>query len=364
MPCRSLHHALLTKRTQVLRDKMTELERRKQQLRIDSGQDSQSTEEMVAKKESLQYSLDELRARLEVIESEKAALTVEEDQQYAAESSQQVKVITLQKKVEALNKEMEAKKATIAENGLKMHYRYRKKGKVRAMRVSSHFGLFKQTPLSVVASPVLMENKAKEAESPKSPSINWKRSLNRVKSEMKDQRVNRPSGAPGDYLVWHLDTGEQLSMSSERFHDIYQLDLNYLHSPATHSPHGHSRTNSIDSQGGRSRVHSEGRSHRRTKSNLKLLSTFNGSADAPSVDSPSVAGAATSFRHGPKRDNALTSLSNLPAIADTSKSLSRSGPELQHVLSKVIEREDSSKNTKTTEKQVDVVISPVPGMLH
>ena len=95
---------------------MTELERRKQQLRIDSGQDSQSTEEMVAKKESLQYSLDELRARLEVIESEKAALTVEEDQQYAAESSQQVKVVTLQKKVEALNKEMEAKKATIAEN--------------------------------------------------------------------------------------------------------------------------------------------------------------------------------------------------------------------------------------------------------
>ena len=114
--CRSLHHALLTKRSQVLRDKLTELEKKKQQLRIDSGQDSQSIEEMVARKESLQQSLNELHARLELIERDKTALGVEEDQQYAAESTQQVKVNSLQKNIEAFNREMEAKKATIAEN--------------------------------------------------------------------------------------------------------------------------------------------------------------------------------------------------------------------------------------------------------
>jgi chromosome segregation ATPase len=114
--CRSLHHALLTKRSQVLRDKLTELEKKKQQLRIDSGQDSQSIEEMVARKESLQQSLNELHARLEVIERDKTALGVEEDQQYAAEGTQQVKVNSLQKNIEAFNREMEAKKATITEN--------------------------------------------------------------------------------------------------------------------------------------------------------------------------------------------------------------------------------------------------------
>jgi len=114
--CRSLHHALLTKRSQVLRDKLTELEKKKHQLRTDSGQDSQSFEEMEARKESLQQSLNELHARLEVIERDKAALGVEEDQQYAAEGTQQVKVNSLQKNIEAFNREMEAKKATITEN--------------------------------------------------------------------------------------------------------------------------------------------------------------------------------------------------------------------------------------------------------
>ena len=76
---RSLHQGRLTKRSQVRRDKLTELEKKKQKLRIDSGQDSQSIEGMVARKESLQQSFNELNARLAVIERDKAAPVVAED---------------------------------------------------------------------------------------------------------------------------------------------------------------------------------------------------------------------------------------------------------------------------------------------
>jgi uncharacterized FlgJ-related protein len=113
---RSLHHALLSKRIQVLREKLTELERRKQELRIDSGKDSHSYEDLEAGKEALQRSVDEVRKRLDAMEEEKQVLIQEETQHIQTESEQKELVHRMLTGIEANKREIEAKRKIIAEN--------------------------------------------------------------------------------------------------------------------------------------------------------------------------------------------------------------------------------------------------------
>lgn len=113
---RSLHHALLSKRIQVLREKLTDLERRKQELRIDSGKDSHTYEELESQKETLQRTVDEVRKRLETIMQEKEVLDKETDMQLTAEIEQEAVVQRLLKNIETSKREINIKSKSMAES--------------------------------------------------------------------------------------------------------------------------------------------------------------------------------------------------------------------------------------------------------
>jgi chromosome segregation ATPase len=115
-PDRSLHHALLSKRIQVLRDKLTELERKKQELRIDSGKDNETEKELEAKRETLSRSVEELQAGMQALEDDKQRLIQEETQQIEAQENQKMQVDRQVKDIEATKREVKAKKDTIADN--------------------------------------------------------------------------------------------------------------------------------------------------------------------------------------------------------------------------------------------------------
>jgi len=112
---RSLHHALLSKRIQVLREKLTELDRKKQELRIDSGRDSHTKELLQTSKETLQKSVDELRKRLQSIEEERETLNGDEDRNTEAELKQKGRVEHVLQATEKNNKEIKAKTASLVE---------------------------------------------------------------------------------------------------------------------------------------------------------------------------------------------------------------------------------------------------------
>lgn len=113
---RSLHHALLSKRIQVLREKLTELDRKKQELRIDSSRETQTQEELESQRENLQRAVDDLHADMQALENEKQQLIQEETQQIEAEANQKMLVDRLLKDIEGTKKEVTAKNATMAEN--------------------------------------------------------------------------------------------------------------------------------------------------------------------------------------------------------------------------------------------------------
>jgi chromosome segregation ATPase len=92
------------------------LDRIKQELRIDSGKDSHSYEEMEADKENLQKAVDELRKRLDAIAQEKEALEKETDEQIQAQMNKQESVNRLTKSIEQKNRGIKAKSDTVAEN--------------------------------------------------------------------------------------------------------------------------------------------------------------------------------------------------------------------------------------------------------
>ena len=100
----------------MLREKLTELERKKQELRIDSGKDTQTQEELEAQRETLQRSVEELHAGMQALEDEKQQLIQEETQQIEAEANQRMLVDRLLKEIEDTKKEVKAKNATIAEH--------------------------------------------------------------------------------------------------------------------------------------------------------------------------------------------------------------------------------------------------------
>jgi len=112
---RSLHHALLSKRIQVLREKLTELDRKKQELRIDSGRDSHTKELLQTSKETLQKSVDELCKRLQSIEEERETLNGDEDRNTEAELKQKGRVEHVLQATEKNNKEIKAKTASLVE---------------------------------------------------------------------------------------------------------------------------------------------------------------------------------------------------------------------------------------------------------
>ena len=92
------------------------MERRKQELRIDSGKDSHTYEELEAQKESLQRTVDEVRTRLETIMQEKEVLDKETDMQLTAEIEQEAIVARLLKSIESSKREIDIKSKSIAES--------------------------------------------------------------------------------------------------------------------------------------------------------------------------------------------------------------------------------------------------------
>ena len=113
---RSLHHALLSRRIKILREKLTELDRKKQELRIDSGQGTQDQQKFEAKLEVLQRSVDEMRDALKSITEEKQALDKDETQHIQKESEQKAEVDRMRKAIQGNKDEIKATEKTLAEN--------------------------------------------------------------------------------------------------------------------------------------------------------------------------------------------------------------------------------------------------------
>lgn len=113
MFCRCLHYALLSKRIQVLRKKLTELDRKKEELKTDSGRDSLMCQVLQTNKELLMRSTDDLGTRLQSIAEEREALNVDEDRHTEAELKQKGRVEHVLQATEKRNMEIKANTASL-----------------------------------------------------------------------------------------------------------------------------------------------------------------------------------------------------------------------------------------------------------
>ena len=112
---RSIHHALLSKRVQILRDKLKELHRREQELKTGSGWGAQE-QTFEAEEEVLKISIHKIYEALKRIDDDKQLLDKEEMQLTRLECQHKDSITVLRRELERNQEEIKATEMALTEH--------------------------------------------------------------------------------------------------------------------------------------------------------------------------------------------------------------------------------------------------------